>query len=525
MQREVLAFLSSPETYGPQAMPVERIDTHISIVWLVGDRAYKLKRAVKFDYVDFSTTELRRVACEAEIRLNRRTAPSLYLGVRPITRASDGTLALGGTGEPIDWVVEMKRFDQETLFDRLADRGRLDIKLMEALGSTIAALHADARIRTDQGGRAGMTWVADGNAIDLLDYGANVLEPASCSVLAAGTRQALCRHASRLDSRCRGGMVRECHGDLHLRNICLVDGRPTIFDGVEFNDRISCVDVLYDLAFLLMDLWRRDLRAHANAVFNEYIRLTTDVDALCLLPLFLSCRAAVRAKTSVMSASMQSDAGRRSDLEDAAKRYLAFACEFLQPAQARLIAIGGVSGSGKSTLAQALAPGVGAAPGALLVRSDAIRKGLMGVMPSTRLNPSGYEPAVTRRVYQTMAARAGAALRAGHSVVADAVFARQEDRDAIAAVAREAGAPFAGFWIEAPREILARRMAERPLDISDATIAVLDRQLAAGAGHIDWQRLDGANDAAHVLADATAFCDRTFANLLGAKPRSAQPHK
>jgi aminoglycoside phosphotransferase family enzyme/predicted kinase len=513
MQRDVVAFLSSPQAYGQPARPVERIDTHISIVWLAGDRAYKLKRAVKFDYVDFSTAELRRVACEAEIQLNRRTAPSLYLGVRPVTRESDGSLLIGGTGEPIDWLVEMKRFNQETLFDRLADRGRLDIGLMETLGSTIAALHAGARIRSDHGGRAGMTWVADGNAIDLLEYGANVLASASSAVLAAETRHALCRHASRLDSRCRGGMVRECHGDLHLRNICLVDGRPTIFDGVEFNDRISCVDVLYDLAFLLMDLWRRDLRDHANAVFNEYIRLTADVDALCLMPLFLSCRAAVRAKTSVVSARMQSDAGRRREFEDAAKQYVALAYSFLHPPRARLIAIGGVSGSGKSTLALALAAHVGAAPGALLVRSDAIRKGLMGVAPRTRLDLPGYEPAVTRRVYETMADRALAALRAGHSVVADAVFARAEDREAMRLVAREAGAPFVGFWIDAPRETLARRIAERSLDISDATIEVLDRQLGAGSGPTDWHRLDGANDAATVLEGARAFSDRVFANL------------
>jgi predicted kinase len=308
-------------------------------------------------------------------------------------------------------------------------------------------------------------------------------------------------------------MVRECHGDLHLRNICLVDGRPTIFDGVEFNDRISCVDVLYDLAFLLMDLWRRDLRDHANTVFNEYIRLTTDVDALCLMPLFLSCRAAVRAKTSVVSARMQSDAARRREFEDATKQYVALAYSFLHPPRARLIAIGGVSGSGKSTLALALAPHVGAAPGALLVRSDSIRKGLMGVLPRTRLDPPGYEPAVTRRVYETMADRALAALRAGHSVVADAVFARAEYRDAMRAVARETCVPFVGFWVDAPREMLARRIAERTLDISDATIEVLDRQLAAGDGPTDWHRLDGANDAATVLEGARAFSERAFANL------------
>ena len=503
MQREVVDFLSTPAAYGLRDGPVERIDTHISVVWLVGDRAFKLKREVRFDYVDFSTVELRRVACEAEIRVNRRTAPSLYLGVRAVTRAQDGALAIDGTGKPIDWLVEMKRFDQETLFDRLADRHCLDIGLMEGLASTIASLHAGARIRSDRGGRAGMTWVADGNAVGLLEHGADVVDPASCSLLATETRAAVCRHASRLDTRRRGGLVRECHGDLHLRNICLIDGTPTIFDGVEFNDDISCIDVLYDVAFLLMDLWRRDLRAHANAVFNEYSRLTMDLDALRLMPLFLSCRAAVRAKTSVTAAATQPDARQRGELEAAARRYLALANSLLRPPAARLIAIGGFSGSGKSTLARGLAPDIGAAPGALIVRSDAIRKFLMGVTPLTQLGADGYTPEHTRRVYDGLAARALAALRTGHSVVADALFARPGDREQIAAAARDAGVPFIGLWIDGPREVLARRIAERPPDASDATVAVLDHQLRAGAGSVDWQHLDGASAARHVLDNAT----------------------
>jgi hypothetical protein len=502
MQRDIVKFLSTPQAYGFKDERVERIDTHISIVWLAGDRAFKLKRAVRFDYVDFSTVELRREACEAEIRLNRRTAPSLYLGVRPITRARDGTLAIGGSGEPIDWLVEMKRFDQETLFDRLADRGRLDIGLMPELASTIARLHASARIRSDRGGRAGMTWVTDGNALGLLEYGKHVVDPAVCSVLAAETRAALCRHGHRLDTRCRSGLVRECHGDLHLRNICLIDGAPTLFDGVEFNDDISCIDVLYDLAFLLMDLWRRHLPAHANAVFNEYIQQTMDVDALCLMPLFLSCRAAVRAKTSLTAAGMQRDAGTGRELEAAARQYLALAHTFLHPPRARLIAIGGFSGSGKSTLAQGLAPGVGAAPGAFIVRSDAIRKSLMGVTPLTRLGVEGYQPEITRRVYQSVADRTLAALRAGHSVVADAVFTRPEDREAIAATARQAGVAFLGLWLDGPRRILEQRIVERTLDVSDATAEVLDSQRTAGTGPVDWHRLDGTSDARQVLGCA-----------------------
>jgi predicted kinase len=278
-----------------------------------------------------------------------------------------------------------------------------------------------------------------------------------------------------------------------------------MFDGVEFNDDISCIDVLYDVAFALMDLWRRGLRAHANTLFNGYIGATGDVDALCLLPLFLSCRAAVRAKTSLTAAVQSPDTGRRGELERTAAEYLDLASVFLRSAPARLIAIGGFSGSGKSTLARGLAPGVGAAPGALVVRSDLLRKSMMAVTPLTPLDDAGYMPVVTRRVYRELTARVLAALKAGHSVIADAVFARQEDREAIAQAARAAGVPFLGFWLDAPPSMLAQRIADRSLDASDATARVLDEQLRAGPGAIEWRQLDGGADTATVLRHARAL--------------------
>ena len=325
-QSEVIAFLSRPEAYGAQVATVERIDTHISIVWLAGRTVYKLKRAVHFDYVDFSTRELRHAACEAEVRVNRRTAPTLYRGVRAVTREADGSLRLGGQGEPLDWLVEMERFDQDTLFDRLASRQQLDPGLMVGLADAIVRLHAGAEPRRDRGGRAGMAWVVDGNASGLVGQGAGVLDAGVCERLTRETRAALDAHADLLDARRDSGLVRLCHGDLHLRNICLVKGRPTLFDAVEFNEDISCIDLLYDLSFLLMDLWRRDLRLHANIVFNAYLSQTVDLAGLPLLPLFLSCRAAVRAKTSVTAAAVQGDAGRARELERAARKYLTWRC-------------------------------------------------------------------------------------------------------------------------------------------------------------------------------------------------------
>ena len=504
-QRDVIAFLSAPMAYGSAVSSVERIDTHISIVWLAGARAYKLKRAVRFDYVDFSTIELRHAACEAEVRLNRRTAPSLYHGVLPVTREADGSLALGGRGVPLDWLVEMTRFDQETLFDRLAERGRLDLGLMDGLADAIVRLHAGAEPRSDHGGRGGMAWVIDGNALGFADQGRTVLDRAACERLTADARAVLDHHAELLEARRVQDSVRWCHGDLHLRNICLVDGVPTLFDAVEFNERIACVDVLYDLAFLLMDLWRRDLRSHANVVFNEYFARTVDLEGLPLLPLFLSCRAAVRAKTTVTAAAVQPDERRTRELQTASRQYLALAQELLGPPPACLVAIGGFSGSGKSTLARRLGPGIGRPPGALTVRSDVIRKALLGVSPLTRLGQEGYTPAVTRRVYQTIADRARTALKAGHAVIADAVYADPHEREEIAAAARQAGVRFIGLWIDGPLEILASRLRARAADASDATADVLQLQMRSEIGPLDWQRLDGSLDAGSVQRDAEAL--------------------
>ena len=492
-QQNVIAFLSTPTAYGlPDGTPIERIDTHISVVWLAAQRAYKLKRAVRFDYVDFSTAELRRAACEAEVRLNRRTAPELYVGVHPITRSADGVLSIGGRGEPIDWVVEMVRFDQNTLFDRLAERQHLGLSLMDGLADAIARLHTNAERRKDHGGRAGMAWVIDGNAVGFTQLITDEGRSATARRITAAADAHLTRHTGLLEQRRHDGFVRVCHGDLHLRNIYLLDGIPTLFDGVEFNDQISCIDVLYDFAFLLMDLWRRQLRAHANAVFNGYLERTIDLGGLPLLPLFLSCRAAVRAKTSAAAAKVQSDPARVAELQAAVGDYLALSEALLEAAPPLLVAIGGLSGSGKSTLARALGPMIGAAPGAVILRSDVIRKREFGVEPLRRLGSEAYASPVTERVYQAIADQAKAALSAGHAVIADAVYGNDARRRDIATIARELGVPFAGIWLQVARPLLVQRLADRPPDASDATADILDLQFRTVAMPADWHRVDGS---------------------------------
>jgi len=323
--------------------------------------------------------------------------------------------------------------------------------------------------------------------------------------LTARSKAELERISALLDTRKAGGFVRRCHGDLHLRNICLYEGEPLLFDAIEFSEPLACIDVLYDLAFLLMDLEHRNLRGLGNAVFNRYLMPgdAADLEGLAALPLFLSCRAAVRAHVSADAARQAASAG-RAGIESEARAYLDLANRLLESPPPRLIAVGGLSGTGKSTLARALAPEIGRAPGALVLRSDAIRKKLFGADEFARLPEAGYTKEMTVRVYRTIAERAEAALMAGHSVVADAVYANPAERDELESVARRTGAGFRGLWLEAPVAELERRIRERVRDVSDATVAVLHAQAERAVGEIAWHRIDAGPGANAVLRAARA---------------------
>jgi predicted kinase len=259
------------------------------------------------------------------------------------------------------------------------------------------------------------------------------------------------------------------------------------------------------MEFLLMDLWRRKLPQHASVVWNRYLAETTDFDAVCLLPLFLSCRAAVRAKTSATAAQLQEDTRRRSELHAMSRDYLAMAQRLLRPPRPCLVAVAGFSGSGKSTLALGLAPSIGPLPGAVVIRSDETQTRLAGVPLLERLGPDGYSPEMSMRVYATLADRVAVILRGGHSVIVDAVYAETVDRQAIEQVAAAASVPFIGFWLDAPEAVLVSRTTDRQNDPSDADAAVVRMQRSRGAGDVTWHRLDASQPAASVLEAATKY--------------------
>lgn len=511
-QSETIAFLSNPRTYGVQG-PVERIDTHAAVVFLAGDFAYKLKRAVRYPYLDFSTAGKRKAVCEAELALNHRTAPELYLEVRPVGRRDDGTLALG-EGTPVDWVIVMRRFEPDCLLDAMARKGQLDAKLIRELADAIVAFHDNAEVVAGKGAERVLT-VIEGNRASMAALPPNILPPADCDRLHASSLAALQDQATLLDRRSKAGHVRHCHGDLHLANICLWKGRPTLFDCLEFDSELGTTDVLYDLAFLLMDLWQRGLRLEASLLFNRYCDMHEEMDGLAAMPLFLSMRAAVRAHVEASAADRQSSETEREEKRRTAGAYLAAALAFLDRPAPCLIAIGGLSGTGKSTLAGNLAPLIGGAPGARWLRTDVLRKRMAGLPPEGRLPAEAYTQVRNRAIYARLLDEARAALAAGICVIVDGVFADPAEREAIDATAAAVNAPFLGLWLEAQPETLIKRVSQRSDDASDANAAVVARQLGYKIGDLSsWHRIPATGTPQDVLDNALG-CIRIIPNGSG----------
>jgi len=303
--------------------------------------------------------------------------------------------------------------------------------------------------------------------------------------------------------------VRRIHGDLHLGNIVLLEGSPVLFDAIEFSPLIASGDVLYDLAFLLMDLVERELAAAANTVLDRYLLATRrleDLDALAVLPFFLSMRAAIRAK--VTAARLQRPASEdAAAIARMARKYFDLARRSIAPAPALLVAVGGLSGTGKSGLARALAPELGAAPGAVVLRSDVERKALFGKDEHERLPETAYAPDVTARVYATIADKTRRALVAGHSAILDAVFAKPQERVLMDQSAQALGVPFRGLFLEADLATRIARVGSRGRDASDADAAVARAQEGYDIGTLGWRRVDANGSPEETLTRARKMLD------------------
>jgi len=476
-QNAVFKLLNDPATYG--GAEVRRLDTHGAVVFLAGDRVIKVKRAVRYPFLDYSTLDKRKASCQAELDVNRHFAPQLYRRIVPITRESNGSLALDGIGETVEWAVEMVRFDENKTLDRLAERGELSDVLTAKLAIAIAAMHKRAQ-PADAAAWIGALEGFVQNNTSIFKKHRDLFSDRAIVDLERQSLAALARLRPLLAARGRQGLIRRGHGDLHLGNIAILDGEPVAFDALEFDAVVASGDMLYDLAFLLMDLVESGHANAANRILNGYFaasRRTADCDGIAALPFFMSLRAAIRAMTT----ASRLDLG-KSDVARAARRYFDLALELFAPAKPMVVCTGGLSGTGKSALARALAPELAPAPGALVFRSDVERKALYNVAETARLPAEAYRAEVTDEVYRLLTDKAARVARAGHSVIVDAVFAKAEERAAIEQAVAATGADFHGLFLMADLQTRLDRVGSRGPDASPWRASSKNWRLAPSPG-------------------------------------------
>ncbi len=480
----LLAALQQPAAYAHPCQTIEHLETHISHVFLAGDFAYKLKKPVDFGFLDFTTLEKRRAACAEELRLNARLAADFYLGVAAVCQSETGYRVRPegcAAGEiEAEVLVRMRRFSQDGLLDHLATTGQLEPETMTGIAQQLARFHASAARGPDIdrfGSVDSLRAQVMQNFTQTVPHIGHAVSAASHARLRAWSEEFLRSHATLFAGRVRDGKIVDGHGDLHLRNLCKLNGRVLIFDCIEFNPALRAGDVMNDIAFLVMDLHHRALATHANRFLNEYLEQTRDYAGLKLLDFYCVYRACVRAK--VMALESDTMPATRRALEQEAASYFDLAEQILAPRTPGLLITCGVSGSGKTTLARQAAEVLDA----VMVRSDAVRKHLAGIPLTSRAGQSGasiYTSAMTGRTYAALLQHAREIIASGRWAILDAVYGKQQERAAAAALAHELGVPFGILHCQAPRAELQRRLGRRHAegrDISDATVEVLEQQL------------------------------------------------
>jgi uncharacterized protein len=466
------------------ALGLSFVETHISYVLFDRGFAYKIKKSVRFPFLDFSTLASREFFCREELRLNRRLAPSLYLSVVPIAGTIDRPTIepTDGSGPPIEYAVKMRAFDQDGLLSRVIARGELTSDRVDELASVVASFHEQAP-RVDAsapfGEPRGILADAEENFAEMRTADVDADSRARLERLAAWSSREGTRRTPAFVARKADGFDRECHGDLHLGNIALVDGRVTLFDCIEFNPSMRWIDVMSDVAFVVMDLRDRRRPDLAWRFLNAYLARTGDYEGLSVLPFYTVYRAMVRAKIACLRLA-QTSADERTKLLDEFRTYVDLAARDTEPTPPSIVITHGVSGSGKSTRAQAFVEN-----GAIAIRSDVERKRLFGLDAAARSgSPVGgglYSGDVDRQTYQRLAELARVIVRSGFSVVVDAAFLKRWQRDLLRAAADELGVRFVIAHCSAPQSVLRERVTRRfehVDDASEATLDVLASQLA-----------------------------------------------
>lgn len=490
-----------------RADSIERRDTHISAVYLVGDDVFKVKKPVDFGFLDFSTRDKRLAACEAEVRLNRRLSPGVYLGVVPITRGADGRHRIGGEGEVVEHAVHMRRIPDEERADVLLARGALGRAEIDRIATAIARFHAACRSDAETAAFGAPDAIAV-NVVENFAQTRAVLD----HYLSAAEAQEIERYqlgvlkdkAAVLADRIAKGAVRDGHGDLRLEHCYLrPDGSVTLLDCIEFNDRFRYADVACDLAFLTMDLAHQRRVDLAEHLLASYARESNDFDLYAIVDFYESYRAYVRAKIATFLAeNPDAPADLRASAAAEARRYflLSLAAERTSALRPIVIAVGGILAVGKSTISGWLSEELGAP----IVEADRTRKHMIGVAPTTRVNDGvwagAYDKGFTEKVYEEIVRRAGVVLSSGRPVILDASFRSPKMRLAARAVAREHDVPFVFVECRAPADVCKARLVarqERPDRVSDARIGIFDDFVK------EWQPVTELAPTEHVIADTS----------------------
>ena len=487
-QRTLINALQDPARYPEPVAQVTLIETHISYVLLTGHFAYKVKKAVDFGFLDFSTLEKRRRFCDEELRLNRRLAPQLYLAVVPISgtarepRIAGDVDDSGERSAPIEYAVKMVEFPQSALLDLRLSRGDLSAQQIDALADVVAAFHARAVSASPVGefGTPAVIWrMAAENFSQLPAVPGDAADAARLDRLESWSRNEYAHLEAWFAERRRAGFVRECHGDLHLGNIALIDGKPVIFDCIEFNAQLRWIDVISEVAFLCMDLTERGRADFSNRLINRYLEACGDYAGLRGLPFYQVYRALVRAKVASLRAAQESATDARRKIEIRAQ-YLAFAERAILPRSRQLLLMHGVSGSGKTWVSQAVIEHLGG----LRLRSDVERKRLCGlpalVRSASAVDCGLYDEEMTRATYQSLAECAREVLNAGFPVLVDAACLRRWQREMFYDLAAQLDVPWRIISCRADDATLRCRLVAREqsgCDASEADLAILDHQL------------------------------------------------
>lgn len=465
--------------------PAELIETHISWVLLSGPFAYKLKKPVNFGFLNFSTLDLRKKYCEEELRLNGRLAPQLYLRTAAIT-GSPSAPELDGSGEPWEYAVVMTRFEQSHLLGRELAEHRLEIGAMDRLADALADFHATvatAGPETPFGRASEVRSPVDENLASLRSRDIDGEERDLVEQVAAWCESEHDRLAVTFETRRLAGKIRECHGDLHLGNMVLIDGQIVIFDGIEFSESLRWIDVASEIAFCVMDLEDRGFPEYAHRLLNRYLERTGDYGLLEVLPYYVVYRATVRAKVAELRRA-QGDAGpaEQERLRQERKEYLQLATRWTKPKRRWLAITFGVSGSGKTCGTQPLVDHYGA----IRIRSDVERKRLFGceaesATPDEEL-PRLYSTEASAKTYDRLGLLTKEILAAGFPVIVDATFLKHQEREPFFHIAAEQGLRLIVIEFTAPESELVRRVNLRrtkSTDASDATGDVVRQQLNA----------------------------------------------